>query len=375
MGSINEFCFAAGCLPVPALVQRYGSSRVYLIGILLLAVGLLGDAFADSLEVWFLTHGVLVGTGMAVVFMTAFDLVYKHTPKSYRGLCVGTSFAGGGCGAAVLSLLLTLSVSVRGLSATMLVLMIASCCYTMAILSLVMALVRWGHHFVDLPAGRSSSSKPSVPDSVCSCCPTSVRWFTDRNFLLFLTAMVLYLFGFSVPYNHLPQHAEDQGVPEAQAAGLLSVMGICNAVGRISFAYLGDRAGGAYLGIFTVTVFVAGLLMFLLPHCGSYWSLSVFAASYGLFAGGRVGLTSLVCCELFGQNNVSNTYSLLGLAFMFSQTLGSPVVGRVHDASGSYMFGFLLTSVLMAAAFLVLLLLVVLVRVGERDDLHCSNTV
>jgi len=86
------------------------------------------------------------------------------------------------------------------------------------------------------------------------CSQSLLALFVDIQFLLLFTAMVLYLFGFGVPYTHLPQYAMDRGTPAVKASGLMSIVGICNAIGRVILSHLGDRVRGGYLRVFTGTV-------------------------------------------------------------------------------------------------------------------------
>mmetsp|Transcript_171602 Transcript_171602/g.550012 ORF Transcript_171602/g.550012 Transcript_171602/m.550012 type:complete len:150 (+) Transcript_171602:1782-2231(+) len=100
-----------------------------------------------------------------------------------------------------------------------------------------------------------------------------------------------------------------------------------------------------------------GVAILTLPFCRSFASFAAFAAGCGLVAGGRAGLLSLVCCQLFGQQLASRAYASLCLAFMLSQTFGSPTVALIYDESGSYDAGLFLVGALMLTASLLCVLL------------------
>jgi len=375
VGSVLEFTFAGGCLPVPALVRRFGAVKMYALGILLYVGGLVGDGLARDLSAWIVTHGLITGFGMATLFMTFFDVLYTYTPKKNRGRCVGISFAGGGVGAAVLAPLLSQAAEDLGLGTAMLAYAAGAAGYLAIIFGLVVSLATFGHHFVD-PV-QTDLSGVAVGDALCApprprrwsqrwvrqqcadrCTNSSlVRWGFNGNFMMLLVALFIYLFGFSAPLTHLPQYVQDQGLTAEQAAGLLSIFGALNAFGRFFFAQIGDWIGGNYLHVFAATVLGNGLAVLALPLCRSYGSFAAFATFCGLVAGGRAGLLGLTCGQLFGQRSASDTYALCCLAFMFSQTLGSPVVGYIYDKSGSYDVGFGLTGALMVVAFLLLAVL------------------
>merc|ERR1711977_98996 len=105
----------------PVLIKRFGVPIVYALGCIAYVLGLVSSGLASSLHIWIITHGVVTAVGMAFLFMAGLQLIYTRTPKEFRGLCVGLSFSGGGCGGALIPPLLTMSVKTRGLSSTMLV--------------------------------------------------------------------------------------------------------------------------------------------------------------------------------------------------------------------------------------------------------------
>mmetsp|Transcript_122661 Transcript_122661/g.392101 ORF Transcript_122661/g.392101 Transcript_122661/m.392101 type:complete len:479 (-) Transcript_122661:438-1874(-) len=363
VGSLLEFTYAGGGLPVPHLISRFGIVPMYLVGALLYVMGLLGDSSAGSLDVWIFTHGIVTALGMAILFMCKLEVLYTYTPRAHRGLCVGISWAGGGIGTAVFSPILTSTSEAFGLSATMRIAAAGSSVYLACVFALVVLLRRHGHPFKDLAmpsslAVTSSNSSASGRRSLLhQMFAQSMQWFTNTNFLILFAGLFIYLFGFSVPLTHLPQYVQDQGINAMDASRLMSIFGVVNAFGRVFFAYLGDCLGGPYLLIFSGTVLGNGVAILTLPFCRSFASFAAFAAGCGLVAGGRAGLLSLVCCQLFGQQLASRAYASLCLAFMLSQTFGSPTVALIYDESGSYDAGFFLVGALMLTASLLFVLL------------------
>eukprot|EP00445_Apocalathium_hangoei_P064113 CAMPEP_0204120810 /NCGR_PEP_ID=MMETSP0361-20130328/7855_1 /ASSEMBLY_ACC=CAM_ASM_000343 /TAXON_ID=268821 /ORGANISM="Scrippsiella Hangoei, Strain SHTV-5" /LENGTH=474 /DNA_ID=CAMNT_0051072051 /DNA_START=47 /DNA_END=1471 /DNA_ORIENTATION=- len=363
VGSLLEFTYSGGGLPVPYLISRYGIVPMYLVGALIYIMGLFGDSFAGSLDVWIFTHGIVTALGMAILFMCNLEVLYTYTPREGRGLIVGISWAGGGIGTAVFSPILSSTSEASGLSATMRIAAAGSSVYLACVFALVVLLRRHGHPFKDL-AKASSRSVTSTNSSASGCrsllhqmCAQNMQWCTNTNFLILFAALFIYLFGFSVPLTHLPRLVQDQGVDAIDASSLMSIFGVLNAFGRVLFAYLGECLGGSYLRVFAGTVLANGVAILVLPFCRSFASFAAFAASCGLVAGGRAGLLSLVCCQLFGQQLASRAYALLSVAFMLSQTFGSPTVALIYDESGSYDAGFFLVGALMLTASLLFVLL------------------
>ncbi|CAJ1378361.1 unnamed protein product [Effrenium voratum] len=372
IGSINEFVFLLTYVPTPALIQRFGLLTAYMLGSVLLVGGLAGNGVAASLDMWIPTHGFAVGMGMGILYMAQLDVIYKFTPRSHRGLCVGLAASAGGFGTMFLSPCLHYLATEYGLPNAMRVLAASAAATLVPVLVGVRMLQQRGHYFKDSANGKSDQCRSTIAASSesgrCQACKSVrgglMQWFTNIDFLLLFLGSVLYLAGFSVPFVHLASLARDRGVNPADAAGLLSIFGTFNGIGRILFSRLGDLLGGAYLRVYCITVLGNSIMMFLLPWCQSYEHFTAFAACCGLFAGGRP--ISLVCGELFGQEQASKAYGLLGFAFVFS-SLGAPLVGHVYDVIGSYEGGFISVGVLMAASLLILLGLDWKVRRQARD--------
>lgn len=273
-------------------------------------------------------------------------------------------------GTAFISSLLAKSSAAYGLSATMGIGALFCCGYLSFVLGFVTLLSWYGCHFKDPVYEHVASDSPKRSSSYllsrCSKHPI-LRWFFDTKLLLLFSALSIYAFGFSAPMMNLPQFAKDRGISAVDAAGLLSVFGIFNAVGRLFFSQIGDVLGP--IKVFSFLVFGNGISVLLLPFCWSYASFVVFSVFCGLVAGGRTGILSLVCCQLFGQHDASRVYALACLPFAISQTIGAPVVAMLHDQTDSYRQGFFLVGSLMIIAWFVCM---VLVRRHSRDvKAHC----
>lgn len=360
VGSSQEFVYAGACLPVPRIINRCGLLCSYIAGAILFVVGLFLSGYAESLEMWTFTYGFVTTTGMAFTFMVAIEVLYRYTPRRFRGLCVGIAFAGTGTGAAAIAPAFTASERARGISATMLW---CSCIIGGIMVFVVIVLgmtARFGYRFIDpklrvgSPSSRNAVEKRRtswVADGLSS----TRQWFSNCIFSGLFIALCLYLFGFMVPFAHLLQYTEDLGLDNERGAMVLSLLGACSAFGRILFGSLGDWTN-KYLHCFIWTVLQNSIAVLALPLCRSFEALLVFAVCCGSSAGGRAGLLALVCFELFGQDRASSAYAMLCLCFCFSQTLGSPLAGALHDLTGSYSSAFLAAGMIMASSVPVLLL-------------------
>jgi predicted MFS family arabinose efflux permease len=99
-------------------------------------------------------------------------------------------------------------------------------------------------------------------------------------------------------------HAVNMGIPKEEASFLLSIIGICNMIGRIINGWLSDnpkvilhsilcclRQSNVFALYLQVSVLflnnmgltVSGLLIMICPFCISYYKLVIFSIALGLF--------------------------------------------------------------------------------------------
>ena len=79
----------------------------------------------------------------------------------------------------------------------------------------------------------------------CCCCPQPVADYFDSDlfknpiFYLVCFSVVMFCFGYHVPYTYTPERAQQLGVSPRQSSFLVSIMGIANVVSRLLFGWVG----------------------------------------------------------------------------------------------------------------------------------------
>lgn len=84
----------------------------------------------------------------------------------------------------------------------------------------------------------------------------------------------------------LTHRAKLAGIEESKAALLLSVIGIANTAGRITFGFISDCSWVNRLMLYNTALAVCGVITALSPLFGSdYGLLLTYAAIFGVFIG------------------------------------------------------------------------------------------
>ena len=137
-----------------------------------------------------------------------------------------------------------------------------------------------------------------------------------------------------MPFAHLSASARDLGIAEAQAVGLVGLIGIGSLSGRFGVGWLADHLGRGPALVAVMGSLGASMLLWLVAP--GYATLAVFALWMGLSYGGSVSLMPALCMDFFGARAVSSIIGTLYTGAAFGNLAGPWLAGRVFDATGSY---------------------------------------
>ncbi len=298
------------------LADRFGPRLVCGAGMLCIAGGLFATSLAHSMAAVYLSYGVGIGVGIALVYTPSIGCVQPWFTRR-RGLAAGIASAGIGAGTLVVPLLATSAIAwldwrdaLRLLAAGVLVLGLGA-----------VALLRRA------PAARASAAGAVAGSSLREALRSSSFWWL---YLMVLSAAPVMF----IPFAHASAAARDLGIDEARAVGLVGLIGIGSLLGRFAIGALADRIGRSQT---LVLVQVSMGASYLLWHAAlTYPSLALFALWFGLSYGGIVSLLPAMCMDLFGARAVSGIIGTLYTGAALGNLLGPVVAGMVFDRTGSY---------------------------------------
>ena len=298
------------------LADRYGPRLVCSLGMLCIAGGLLVTSLAHSIAMVYLTYGVGIGVGIALVYSPSIACVQPWFTRR-RGLAAGIASAGIGAGTLVVPLIAASAIdwlqwrgALRGLALGVLTIGVGA---TLLLRRAPFA----GGSAKDALAGASLS--------------VALR---SRGFWWLYLSVVAGGPTMFIPFAHVSAAARDLGIDDARAVGLVGLIGIGSLVGRFTIGALADRMGRSV----TLALMQAAMgLSYLLWHAaGGYTALALFALWFGLSYGGIVSLLPALCMDLFGARAVSSIIGALYSGAALGNLLGPTLAGAVFDASGSY---------------------------------------
>ena len=298
------------------LADRWGPRLVCMTGMVFIAMGLFLTSLAQSLTTVYFSYGLLVGVGIAFVYTPSIASVQPWFNKR-RGLASGIASSGVGAGTLILPVVVSyLLTEINWREALQL----------MSFGVLMIGLTA-GFLLKRAPnlSGNTSGQLPGLTLSAALKTP-SFKWLYMGTLL---GAPVMF-----VPFAHISAAARDAGVPDAQAVGLVGLIGIGSLVGRFAIGWLADRMGR--IKTLMLMQGLMGLSYLVWAGAQDPWVFAVFALWFGLSYGSIVSLLPAICMDLFGGRAVSAIIGTLYTGAALGNLLGPVLAGQVFDMTQSY---------------------------------------
>ena len=298
------------------LADRWGPRLVCMLGMLLISLGLFWTSLAQSLSSVYISYGLLVGLGIAFVYTPSIAAVQPWFSKR-RGLASGIASSGVGAG----TLIVPVCVSF----------LLAEMTWRDALQVMSASVLLLG-----LAAGfllkRAPSLEPLLNGELAGL-PLLEALRTPTFKWLYLGTLLGAPVMF-IPFAHISAAARDAGVAEAQAVGLVGLVGIGSLIGRFAIGWLADRLGR--VKTLMLMQFLMGVSYLVWAGAEGQLMFALFALWFGLSYGSIVSLLPAICMDLFGGRAVSSIIGTLYSGAALGNLLGPVLAGQVFDMTGSY---------------------------------------
>ena len=298
------------------LADRWGPRLVCMLGMLLISLGLFWTSLAQSLSSVYVSYGLLVGLGIAFVYTPSIAAVQPWFSKR-RGLASGIASSGVGAG----TLIVPVCVSF----------LLAEMTWRDALQVMSASVLLLG-----LAAGfllkRAPSLEPLLNGELAGL-PLLEALRTPTFKWLYLGTLLGAPVMF-IPFAHISAAARDAGVAEAQAVGLVGLVGIGSLIGRFAIGWLADRLGR--VKTLMLMQFLMGVSYLVWAGAEGQLMFALFALWFGLSYGSIVSLLPAICMDLFGGRAVSSIIGTLYSGAALGNLLGPVLAGQVFDMTGSY---------------------------------------
>jgi OFA family oxalate/formate antiporter-like MFS transporter len=325
-------------------LNKSGPRVVALTGGFLYGLGVFLASFsADKLWWLYLSYGVIGGIGLGFSYIVPVAVLVKWFPDK-RGLITGVAVGGFGAGALVTAPVATRLIQSVGVLQTFAYLGIAYLVVSMAT----------GWFMQNPPAGwtpegwqptAAQKKERAAADYTLGGALGTWQWWA-LWLLLFLNTSA----GISLISQESPMFQEIAKVSAIVAAGMVGVVSIGNAVGRIFWASVSDALSRRWT--FAVMFLLQVGLFWLLPSMASVTLLTAVSFVILMCYGGGFGTMPAFAADYFGSKNVGPIYGLMLTAWGFASAFGPLLIAHFRQSSGSYTGGLHIIAGVMAVSVL-----------------------
>jgi len=331
---------------VGILSDKIGLRLTSLIGAALATAGMgLSAIFYNHLSVLYLTYGLMFGSGSSLVYTPSLTIL-GHYFKRKLGFVNGIVTAGSSVFTIGLSFVNQYILESHGL---------APCLQMMTAMCSVLVLCS----ITFIPVLKSQPKDLHEDQSKLRQILQNLIYlpnWRNKKFVVWTLAIPLALFGYFVPYCHLPQFAknipldQDDKINGEMASKLIMCIGVSSGLGRLVSGFLADlpaikRNGNRIVlqQISFISIGICTMLLTLAQMFGNYVFLAMLSFCFilGIFDGCFITMLGPIAFDLCGGEGAGQAIGFLLALCSVPLTLGPPVAGYIYDTVGSYVPAFL----------------------------------
>ena len=311
-------------------LNRKGPRVVALTGGFLYGLGVFLASFSAHRLWWlYLSYGVIGGIGLGFGYIVPVAVLVKWFPDR-RGLITGIAVGGFGAGALVTAPVATYLIQNPhvGVLKTFAYLGVAYLVVTM-VAGLFMQNPPTSWKPEGWTPSATQSKQRAAMDYTLSTALGTWQWWS-LWLLLFLNTTA----GISLISQEAPLFQKLSSATAVVAAGMVGIVSIGNAAGRIFWAWVSD--GITRRWTFAIMFILQFGLFWLLPSLSSVTVITFVAFLILMCYGGGFGTMPAFAADYFGSKNVGPIYGLMLTAWGFASYFGPQLIVKLLGPTGSY---------------------------------------
>jgi OFA family oxalate/formate antiporter-like MFS transporter len=327
--------------------KRLGVKNYLRIGIAIYILGLLATMLTSSIGYLYLIYGVVVGIGIAMLYPTLIAYATSLFPDK-TGMASGLLASSYGSGAILWAPLATFFMEKHSVLAVY------------GLLAVIFAVVMIPTSFLirNVPGEFAVNASNIKVTSNNRKALKNYSWQemlrTSTYYILLLALTLGATAGLMIAGHASGMLQEILSYTPEQAAVLVGLFSIFNALGRLVFGFLSDRLGRYNVMLLLFTV-IGGSMILLSKTSGSIFIAALLAISSCY--GGFTSMFSPVCADNFGMKNLAVNYAFLYIAYGLAGLVGPQLAAGIKTTSGGYDMAFLAVAGMSVVGFALILIL------------------
>lgn len=323
-------------------IKRAGPRVVAMAGGILYGAGVFLAGFSYH-DLWwlYLTYGLIGGAGLGLAYIVPISVLVKWFPDR-RGLMTGIAVGGFGLGALITAPIATSLIQSVGVLRT----------FSYLGITYLVAAVASGYFMQNPPDGwwppgwspiQKLPGQKRARDFTLGDAVKTWQWWA-LWLLLFLNTSA----GISIISQEAPMFQELAKIDALTAAGMVGIVSIGNALGRVLWAWISDAIGRRTT--FAVMFIVQIALFWILPSFHSATVITILVFCILMCYGGGFGTMPAFVADYFGPSNVGSIYGLILTAWGFASAFGPLLIANLRQSSGAYASGLHVIAIIMAVS-------------------------
>ena len=313
-----------------AIADRYGTVRVFVVGLVLYALGLVVMAYASTPGLLHLGAGVLIGFGLSAC---SFNLVLaafaKLLPDEWKPIALGAGTAAGSFGQFFYPPIGNILIDSIGWQQALVVFAFT----VLAAMPLTLVLATRGLGKAGIGNGtvvRKAADVPgqSIPQALAEA-------FRHRSYVLLVIGFFTCGFQLAFITVHMPAYLKDISMPAWVGAWTLATIGLANAFGSLGSGWLSQRMPKRHLLAWIYLGRAVAIMVFILLPPSPTTAL-VFGVAIGLLWLSTVPPTAALVMLMFGTKYMAMLYGFAFFSHQLGGFLGVLLGGILYEQTGSY---------------------------------------
>jgi len=317
-----------------AMADKVGGNKVTIIAFVFMAFGIYLLYSGPNTGIFFqINLGLLIGIGLGgTAISVQIGEVGKHFPNKTRGLAIGIVVAMASIGYFFSPMYTKFALSEFGWEKTLQTFLF------FIIFGMIAGIFLFPVKKDKIVSSNIKTDEQTIPEALKEA-------FNHRGFILLTFGFFVCGFNITLVSAHIPGYIQERGFELWTAFAILSLIGLFNIFGTLTFGYLSGKYSKKML--LSILYFSRGivLILFLVLPASTYVALG-FGILYGYLWLSTIPPTNGIISQVFGTKYLAMLYGLVFFSHQIGSFFGAYLGGYFFDQYGSYDYAWYLSIVL-----------------------------
>ena len=323
-----------------AMADKIGGNKVTIIAFVFMALGIYLLYSGPNTGIFFqINLGLLVGIGLGgTAISVQIGEVGKHFPNKTRGMAIGIVVAMASIGYFFSPMYTKFALSAFGWEKTLQTFLY------FIIFGMIAGIFLFPvkKNKIESPSIKTQEQNNKITIKEQSIGEALKEAFSHKGFILLTFGFFVCGFNITLVSAHIPGYIQERGFEAWTAFAILSLIGLFNVFGTLSFGYLSGKYSKKIL--LSILYFSRGivLILFLVLPTSTYVAIG-FGILYGYLLLATIPPTNGIISQVFGTKYLAMLYGVVFFSHQIGSFLGAYLGGYFFDQYGSYDYAFYLS--------------------------------